>query len=240
MKYIVIIVLTISAFFINTTSFAKGGFSLGMFGAYTTDGGSIEDTVHDAESADIEKEVKSEKIIIPGMGLFAKYEFKNNLFLRTGLEAYKMISGGEIDIVDDSTPSTTEYTIDYFAAAIPLYLGIKVTPDKGKTNIYGAFGLVIAIVDINWERHEVQSGPLYYDWEWKDDDMVIGLGGLFGVERAVITNFYLMIEYAFYKCDDSKDTEIEYNNNGTKTYYNRTNRFGLPRQQIRLGLRYNF
>ncbi len=242
MKNRVIIFIAVSSLFIGVSASAKSktGFSMGMFGSYATDPGVIEYLIRDCESA---SNYDNESISIPGTGFFARYEFKNNLFIRTGAEAYVMTGGGDIKISATSSSTISyDYQIDYFAMAVPLFLGINASPDKGKTNFYGAFGPVVAAVDIKRELKENDtSGPTYKEYSGEETEPLIGFGGLLGVEKQMTKSLYFLIEFAFYNCEGNKEVKGDYKLNGVWTSdYNYTEKYGLPRQQIRLGLRCNF
>jgi opacity protein-like surface antigen len=240
MKRIVIISVSLLSIIINTQGFAKGGFSLGVFGSYAVDGGVIENTINDKtyDSTPASK-IKSDELIMPGVGLFARYDFSNNLFIRTGAEYNELVSGGKID----NYSSVMDYyihEIDYKAYVFPVFFGINASPDKGKTNVYAAIGVVMTQIEIR-QTKEGFTGGLPYRYESDNSNFVIGFGGLIGIEKRIMQSSYVIIEYSFYNCEMNRDESGKYTFQGNpEPDYEFVEKYGLPRQQIRLGLRYAF
>ena len=221
--------------FFSTQLFAKSGFSLGVFGSYAVDGGSIDGKLDRSQSL-ISLDSDFDPVIIAGSGLFARYDFSNNLFIRSGVEYNELVSGGDISGGDPSDVNYIKFQIEYNALSFPLFFGINVTPDKGKTNIYGAAGPILAIVESYLSKTE---GVHLYETE--SDSFIFGFGGIFGIEKRITSGFYFMIEYAVYRCESSKKVGIKTFSNGffiAEAPY--VEKYDLPRQQIRLGLRYAF
>jgi len=241
MKEIVIISLSLFSIIFSTQGFAKGGFSLGVFGSLATDGGVIEDTIRDKEfSYAPEVEIESDEIIIPGGGLFIRYDFSNNLFIRTGFEYNELVYGGKVSSRDESNSIYSEYEMQYKSYASPLFFGINTTPDKGKTNIYGALGIVMAQVEIRQEYVNTLGGNKH-EYRSDSDNSTIGFGGIIGIEKRIMQGSYIIIEYSFYSCEINRSEEGQYTMDGNpQADYEFVERYGLPRQQIRLGLRYAF
>jgi hypothetical protein len=48
-----------------------------------------------------------------------------------------------------------------------------------------------------------------------------------------------MLEFAFYKCENSKDELSHYYDDSTSGNYSYTERYGLPYQHVRIGARYS-
>ena len=238
-----------------TESFARG-FSAGLFGAYSIDRGQIENTINDRcffgynESPGSghfmpDSAVSHDEIIIPGAGLFASYTFRNGFSIRTGAEFYTLISGGNI-----STPQSygfcfdqNEYEIKYNSYAVPLLLGITLSPDKGRTNIYTYAGMVLSMINISqYSSHlNTDSGSSTKRvYESENEAIVPGFAALIGAERRLFPGFYVMLEFAFYKCEKNKVEWGNYFINTNMHDYSYTERYGLPRQQARVGARYPF
>ena len=121
MKNIIWAVIAAALIFTGTESFARG-ISVGVFGAYSIDGGAIEDSIKEKRFMDYHPDnpliTKSEydTVIMPGAGVFAIYQFSNGMFIRAGAEYYRLVSGGDVSkSVHESTFGTTnyDYTIEY-------------------------------------------------------------------------------------------------------------------------------
>lgn len=222
--------------------YARGGFSLGLFGAYSIDGGAIEQTINEKRNLDYftygsNSSSSYDSIVIPGCGLFAAYIFSNGLSLRAGGEFYKIVSGENIS--KTISGNNHHFRIDYEAAAFPIMLGFTCSPDKGKTNIYGYAGVVFSMIDVSQYYEYYNAGNYMYKSE--NSFMVPGFASIFGLEKRIFAGLYIMLEYAFYKCEESREESGDYSQNGTfMSKYKFTERYGLPLQQIRLGLRYAF
>ncbi|PKL19312.1 MAG: hypothetical protein CVV49_01635 [Spirochaetae bacterium HGW-Spirochaetae-5] len=240
MKKIVIISVSLLSLFFSTQLFAKSGFSLGVFGSYAIDGGSVEDTIRDKEySSDPQYEIESDEIIIPGGGVFVRYDFSNNLFIRTGFEYNELVYGGKVSSSNSVLSEYSEYEMNYRSYVSPLFFGINATPDKGKTNIYVAIGIVMARFEIRQDY--VKTIGLKHEYRSDSENFNIGLGGIIGIEKRIMQSSYILIEYSFYSCEVNRSEEGQYTNNGNPgPDYEYTEKYGLPRQQIRLGLRYAF
>lgn len=243
MKKIVIISVSLLSIFINTHGFAKGGFSLGVFGALATDSGVIEDTIREKEFFSGYPgafEIESDEIIIPGGGLFVRYDFSNNLFIRTGVEYNELVYGGKVSSFDISLNTHSEYEMNYRSYVAPLFFGINTTPDKGKTNIYVAIGIVMAQFEIRQEE-VITNGVTKLEYRSDSENFNIGLGGIIGIEKRIMQSSYILIEYSFYNCEINREEEGQHSFNGNPgPDYEYVEKYGLPRQQIRLGLRYAF
>lgn len=244
MKKLTVTITAALIIVINPSLFAKGGFSLGVFGAYSIDGGAIEDKINDAkypgDYLSYGSNIKTEydPLVIPGEGLFAGYNFSNGFSIRIGAEMYKMVSGGNV-YKQINTP-THEFEIEYEAAAFPLLFGFTASPDKGRTNIYAFAGVIISMIDF-YQNYEFNDGVNVYRYEEENSAFVPGFAALFGVEKRIFSNIYILLEYAFYKCEESRENTGNYYIGGVwNSDYQYTRTFGLPRQQVRVGLRYQF
>ncbi len=254
---ITIVFLTILA---STAGFARG-LSLGVLGSYAVDSGAVEKssslTVIQYVNQEGKPDYKSSQVI--GTVFFIRYDFKNNLFLRSGFEHNILADGGELNYnyVDGGPNYKTvkdHYKKDYQAFTVPLYLGITLSPDRGKTNIYAGTGAAFSIIDINLnaEIYELEGvGPPpkneFYG-HLKQNHFHISHTSIIGLERNIFSNFFLVIEFAFYAHDtvktDNADLEISYwegiPGNGAIRQEKYTEHYGLPRIQLRAGLKYNF
>lgn len=255
MKHIVWAVMAAALIFTGTAGYSRG-FSVGVFGAYSIDGGNIEDSIKEKRYQELFYSnyynthiTKSDydTIIIPGSGAFALYQFSNGMFLRTGIEIYQLVSGGDVSKsismyhvnAAQYTIFNYEYETDYMALAAPLLFGITVSPDKGRSSIYAAAGIVVSRVEINRKTgyHDVYNN-IHYDYESENESIISGFAGLIGVEKKFLGNISVILEYAFYRCEENrKETGHAYYNN---TDYQYTERYGLPRQQARIGVKYSF
>ena len=244
MKKLALIIITAIITAAGPSLYAKGGFSIGVFGAYSIDGGAIENSINDAKytgdyltyGAYIESEY--DPVIIPGAGLFIGYIFSSGFSMRIGSEMYNMVSGGNV-YKKINTPSH-DFNIEYEAAAFPLLIGFTASPDKGRTNIYGYTGIIFSMIDI-MQNYEFNDGASVYKYEEDEGTFIPGFAALFGIEKRIFNKFYILFEYAFYKCEKSTNGTGNYYLNGSwmSDYeYNRI--FGLPRHQARIGLRYQF
>lgn len=231
MKNIILAVTVALSIFASTGAFARG-FSVGVLGSYAIDNGVVDDSWEQITDPFLYTGINSNHNlpIIAGGVFFIEYNFKNNLFLRTGFESYFTTKDGHV--IDTSI--TEEYNLKYNAFAIPVFAGIRLSPDRGRTSVYGAAGIFYANVSI---EREVNMPSLFEKTVDSSSDF-IGIGGLLGLEKKLIFNTFLVIEYAFYKgSDDDKFSEFDSTSWGTYDYYER---YGLPAQQLRVGLKYNF
>jgi hypothetical protein len=253
MKNIVRAVIAAALIFTATESFASG-FSVGLFGAYSINGGPIEDTINNRHFlvsdggitiAMPDSTISYDEIIIPGAGLFTSYTFRNGFSIRTGAEFYTLISGGNISN-DIHIPTVVyyynKYEIEYNSYAVPLLLGIALSPDKGRTNIYAYGGMVLAMTDISqYYSYTAGTPPTEYEYKSENEAIVPGFAALIGAERRLFSRCYVMLEFAFYRCETSKkEWGAHYKNDSYQNDYSYTERYGLPRQQVRIGLRYSF
>lgn len=235
MKHIIWPVIAAAMIFTTTESFARG-FSVGVFGAYSIDGGNIEKIIDDARTIDsgaIMMDTSYETLRIPGSGIYGVYEFSNNSFIRIGFEYYKLVSGGDISHMN------RKYSIEYEALAWPLLFGFNVSPDKGRTNLYASAGVIIAKPNNKFYKKFDNAG-IIFEYTSDKSSIVPGFAGLLGIERKLIQKTYLTFEYAFYKCEDEREETSEYYTQGSYYEYKYTERYGLPRQQARIGLKYQF
>lgn len=259
MKHIVWAVMAAALIFTGTESFARG-FSVGVFGAYSIDGGNIEDSIDEKRYQELFYSnyynthiTKSEydTIMIPGSGAFAMYQFSNSMFVRTGVEFYQLVSGNDVSksilIYDQNANNLVmhnyDYKTEYMALAAPLLLGITVSPDKGRTSIYAAAGLVVSRVEIDREIHYINTYFMYNnDYKSECDTIIAGFAGLIGVEKKFLGNLSIILEYAFYRCEENRMESGEAYSSQNPVYkdYEYTERYGLPRQQARIGVKYNF
>jgi hypothetical protein len=240
MKNIVQAVIAAALIFTATESFARG-FSIGLFGAYSINGGPIENTINDKRFFDATNvseaaKISYDEIIIPGAGLFASYTFRNGFSIRTGAEYYTLIAGGDIS-KSHYGYDTNKYEIEYSSYAVPLLPGITLSPDKGKTNIYAYAGMVLSMIDISQHNQYATSGTATH--EAANKAIVPGFAALAGIERRLFSGFYIMLEFAFYKCENSKDELSHYYDDSTSGNYSYTERYGLPYQHVRIGARYS-
>ena len=235
MKNIILAVTVTLAIFASSDIFARG-FSVGVLGSYAIDNGVIDDAMDQTAMPliGLPSDVEYKSPILGGGVFFIEYAFKNNLFLRTGFESFFTISSGEIK---GNSMGDEEYYFDYNAYAIPVFAGIRLSPDRGRTSVYGAAGIIYANVSIEREAYINTGGPIFDDTADSDSDF-IGIGGLLGLERKVIFNTFLVIEYAFYKGSDARK-EDAYDSSSFATY-NYFERYSLPTQQLRVGLKYDF
>lgn len=252
---VTIVFLTILA---STTGFARG-LSLGVLGSYAVDSGAIEKSSSLTVIQYVDKEGKSDykSSQVIGTVFFIRYDFKNNLFLRSGFEHNILADGGELNynyFDGDPNGKTVKdyYKKDYQAFTVPLYLGITLSPDRGKTNIYAGTGAAFSIIDINLnaEIYEFHSGQIQNEFygHFKQNHFHISHTSIIGLERNIFSNFFLVIEFAFYARDSVKtenvDMEISYWEGnpgyGAIEQMEYTEHYGLPRIQLRAGLKYNF
>ncbi len=253
MKHIVWAVIAAAFIFTATESYARG-FSVGVFGAYSIDGGNIEDSIkekrYQAYDPGYPYITKSEydTVIIPGAGGFAMYQFSNGFFLRAGAEIYQLVSGQD---VSSSTyvysPNTNgmvnyDYSFDYTAIAWPVLFGFSLSPDKGRTSLYMAAGVVTSLVKIKRDTDILNtSGPTSVVYNSENDTIISGFAGLIGAEKKIFWNISIMIEYAFYRCEENRKETGEYSIAlGPTNEYQYTETYGLPRQQARIGVKYSF
>jgi len=227
------IILTASvalAIFTSTGASARG-FSVGVLGSYAIDNGVIDKSIEsdiDAVIVAPSGSLDHKPIEIAGTVLFARYDFRNNLFLRTGFESNFTTRSGYYK--HDPGPTTSEYFYEYLAYTIPFYLGITLSPDRGRTSIYGGTGFYYSIIEIKREQFidVFESKP-------DSDSELFGLSGIIGLERAIIGKIYLLIEFSFYTGSNSN---MEQRDDGFGSQY--LERYSLPTQQLRLGLKYDF
>ncbi|HOP64025.1 MAG TPA: hypothetical protein PK358_16220 [Spirochaetota bacterium] len=227
---------------------ARTGISIGVFGAYSTDCGAIEEKINEAtarsnDASDFSSE--HDTVMVPGAGLFARYDLTRYLFIRGGAEYYELTSGGDIKKHEYYTiPDLAydyEYSIEYSALAFPLFIGLTVSPDRGRTAVYAACGAVISRIDMSYEMHEYDSTPHTNDYDSDGSTTVIGAGGIFGIERRVFSGFYFMLEYAMYRCETNEQETMERIYDGFPTDdVEYSVKYGLPREQLRVALRYAF
>lgn len=257
MKHIVWAVIAAAFIFTATESYARG-FSVGVFGAYSIDGGNIEDSIIEKRTKDYQynnpniTKLEYDTVIIPGAGAFAVYNFSNGFFIRAGAEFYQLFSGGEISksIYDNNTGSMVnyDYKIDYTAFALPVLFGLNISPDKGRTNLYFGAGVVTAMNKIYRETKVIDTSNYpnwYYRYESENDSIITGFAGIIGIEKKIFSNVGVLIEYAFYRCEENRKESLDIyffsggNENpwGSNSY---TETYGLPRQQARIGVKYSF
>jgi len=231
MRNIILAVTVALAIFASTGAFARG-FSVGVLGSYAIDNGVIDNSIDQTAMPFPPDNIDYKPAEIAGGVFFIEYNFKNNFFLRTGFESYFTISSGEIK---GYNPNYDEYYFDYNAYSIPFFAGIRLSPDRGRTSVYGAAGIFYA--DISIER-EVNSDSIpFYETADSSSDF-IGIGGILGLEKKLIFNTFIVIEYAFYKgSDEKKQSKYDSLNLTTYHYYER---YSLPTQQLRVGLKYDF
>ncbi len=244
MKHIVWAVAAFAFIFTGTAGSARG-FSVGIFAANTIDAGIGEYLLYDRSG-----NAKQDELVVPGAGLFADYTFTGGFSLRTGVEMYELVSGGNIhgeplEIGTEPFESETEYS----AAAVPLLLGFTASPDKGRTNIYAYAGLVVSRIEIKHNEtksypNPVAGGPLLTGYTNSEHDTIVpGFAAVFGMEKRIFYGFYVMIEYAFYKCESIRREEsTEYDPSKTEPFstFETNEYYGLPRQVVRIGLKYSF
>ncbi len=245
MKHIVWAVMAAAFIFTATAGYSRG-FSVGVFGAYSIDGGNIEDSIDEKRSQEYDPYypniTKSEydTIQIPGAGAFLIYQFSNGLFLRAGTEIYQLVSGQDVsyskwdDNTNVNTMVTYNYSFDYTAIAWPVMFGINISPDKGRTSIYIAAGIVTSLVKISRET-QISFNGIYYESD--NDSIISGFAGIIGAEKKIFWNISIMLEYAFYRCEENRKESGKQN---IWTSYQYTERYGLPRQQARVGVKYSF
>ena len=256
MKNTVIAIISVLIMFTSSGVFAKG-MSLGLLGSYAIDGGAIEKTAEKSlpDYPKGKENIDFDPVEIAGAVFFLRYDFKNNIFLRTGLEINAMIKGGKLEYYySDSAPDEISQNtkLEYEAYTLPLYLGITLSPDKGKTSVYGAAGIFFSEVSIERKTYYkyISVGTTEDDYHSRaeSDSMIFGFCGLLGLERRIFQDFYFVIEYAIYSGEktqkESGESEVQYLDTtyygGTIMDYEYTERYGLPRQQIRIGLKYDF
>lgn len=240
MRNILFAIILTLLFFTSTGAFARG-FSVGILGSYAIDGGAIEKNVDNllVQPNWKDKKIDRDKILLPGAIAFLRYDFKNSLFLRTGAEYYKLLSGDSVEIGNTSTGSF--YKFSYSAIACPLYFGINTSPDRGKTYIYGAAGLVFANVSIKRDEKQYQVAAPNLSHYWTETDkMLFGYSAIFGIERKIIWNTYLTLEYAAYLCEEYSSESGEGYDDAPLPPFEYTEHYGLPRHQLRVGIRYDF
>lgn len=251
MKNIVMAVIAVAILFMGTAGFARG-FSAGMFGAYSIDGGNIEKSIeeeknwnHSMTNPKITK-CEYDAVEIPGAGAFAMYAFSNGLFIRAGAERYELKSGGNISkSVWDQMAATMinyDYEIEYKAMAFPVFFGISLSPDKGRTSFYMAAGIVTGIVEITRDTF-LKSNMITNEYHSDNDTVIPGFAGVLGIDKKIIGNFSVMIEYAVYKCEkDTLESGQGYDNwvPTGEFDYKYTETYGLPTHQLRLGVKYEF
>jgi len=256
MKNIILAVTVTLAIFASTGAFARG-FSVGVLGSYGIDNGAIERSGNAAVLMymDDSGNLDYDPMEVAGAVFFMRYDFKNNLFIRSGAEINFLAEGGEVKYNDNSDPlniRNDKKRIEYEALTIPVYFGITLSPDRGKTNVYAGAGAFFSIIEIEREYSifETQAGSTHNDYKTyaKNELFTIGYTGIIGLERNIFSNFYLVIEFAFYtgditKKEDGEGTFWTLNGSplgGITQPYQYTERYGLPSQQLRLGLRYEF
>ena len=71
----------------------------------------------------------------------------------------------------------------------------------------------------------------------ENDTIISGFAGVIGAEKKILWNISIMLEYAFYRCEENRKESGKYYTMNTYEY---TERYGLPRQQARIGLKYSF
>lgn len=245
MKHIVWAVAAFAFIFTGTAGSARG-FSVGIFAANTIDAGIGEYLLYDRSG-----NAKQDELVVPGAGLFADYTFTGGFSVRTGVEMYELVSGGNIhggDMYEGSFESETEYS----AAAVPVLLGFTASPDKGRTNIYAYTGLVVSRIEIKHDETKYLPSavggtyPVYNNSE--HDTIVPGFAAVFGMEKRIFYGFYIMLEYAFYKCESIRREEstkydpfdVDPESTEPITHYESNEFYGLPRQVVRIGLKYSF
>lgn len=255
MKHIVWAVMAAALIFTATAGYSRG-FSVGVFGAYSIDGGNIEDSIKEKRTKDYQYSysyiTKSEydTVIIPGSGAFAVYTFSNGFFIRAGAEFYQLVSGGEVSksVYDNTIPAMVnyDYKIDYTAFAWPVLFGLNISPDKGRTNLYFGAGVVTSMNKIYRETKVLNTSMgYYYRYESENDSIITGLAGIIGIEKKIFGNIGVLIEYAFYRCEENRKESLDvyYFNGAMENPYpsnSYTETYGLPRQQARLGVKYSF
>lgn len=245
MKHIFLAVMAAALIFMATAGYSRG-FSVGVFGAYSIDGGNIEDSIKEKRYQEYYfytpgnySATKSEydTIVIPGAGFFASYEFNNGFFIRAGVERYELVSGGEVSKTLADMGSMVlfdyDYTIEYNATAAPVLIGLNLSPDKGRTSFYFAMGVIVSMTEVYRET----SYPAY-NYTSENDTIITGFAGILGVEKRIINHLYIIAEYAFYKCE--KDMKQSGEANVYPYEYEYTENYGLPRQQARIGVKYSF
>lgn len=234
MKNIILAVTVTLAIFASSDIFARG-FSVGVLGSYAIDNGAIDKSIEkDATMNFVSGSEKTDykSIKIAGVTLFARYDFKNNLFLRTGFESNFTISAGNYKY-DNGGGINEEFIYKYKSYTIPLYLGITLSPDRGRTSVYGAAGINYSKIEIERERLYTTPNENKFD----SDSDLIGLGGIFGLERILFSNIYLVIEYSLYAVsNENKEKYID----AFSTEFEYIERYSLPTQQLRVGLKYDF
>ena len=242
MKHIVWAVIAAAFIFTATAGYSRG-FSVGVFGAYSIDGGPIEDTINDKKfigdlGTSHYNYSRYDTLVIPGAGVFTVYTFSSGLFIRTGAEFYKMVSGGEISKSLNNGGDNHKYDIRYDAFALPVLVGYTLSPDKGRTCLYIYTGVALSIVKTEQE-YNFDGGGIVYEYKSDNDPFIPGFAGLIGIEKRFFWNISIMLEYAFYKCETSRKESGE-QNLIWPFEYEYTGTYGLPRQQARIGVKYSF
>lgn len=173
--FITVTALFFSIVIISSDASARG-FSAGLLGSYAVDGGALEKTLenHAEWLEDNSTHFNYEQLQIMGVTLFTRYDFNNNIFLRTGLDYNFKLYGGITEEGDAS--SMTKYKFDYEAFTIPLYCGITLSPDRGRTSVYGAAGFYLSVVSIG---RDFSKGDITA--EGNRDIFVSGITALTGI-----------------------------------------------------------
>jgi opacity protein-like surface antigen len=249
MKNIILAVTVAVAIFASNGAFARG-FSVGVLGSYGIDNGAIQKTA-DAEMQVMypEKGYKIESLNIVGISSFIQYDFKKNLFLRSGFEYNTNINSEYFNYDYDGVDRRKENKeIEYSAYSIPIYFGITLSPDRGKTSVYTGAGIVYSKINIekNSYYYEDIGNDSFVDSEYtqhsESETDFIGYSGIFGLERNIFSNIYLVLEYAFYAGEEINEEKGNGYDilNDIYNDFNYIERYGLPTQQLRVGLKYDF
>jgi len=245
MKKFFFLITLISTVFICSVLSAKTGLSFGLLGSYSIDGGAIENTYYKSVSSlqSYYPDAEYDPLLIAGFTAFLRYDFRNNFFIRTGFEINKLIDGGTINYETGSAGSLFQekYSYKYEANTFPLYFGIILSPDKGKTSVFGAAGIFYSMIDIEREYYYFDETASNKSQKLGESSSgVFGFCGIFGLERIIFSRLYFVVEYAFYagektekESGEEKDLMLL-----TSTEYSYRERYGLPKHQVRIGLKY--
>lgn len=252
MKNIILAVTVTVAIFASTGAFARG-FSVGVLGSYAVDNGAIEkssqiftNSIPPIIPSGERYNYKSPEVA--GIVTFLQYDFKTNFFIRTGFETNFIMNGGTYKFgTEGAMPTYDDNELNYRDYTVPLYLGINLSPDRGRTSVYAAVGIYASKIEIHKKEFNEQFGANHNQFykEMEDNVNLFGLSGIIGFERLILSRIYLVIEYAVYSGEKSKIVakNIKHYENGVflGSFEERyMEQFGLPSQQLRLGLKYNF
>jgi len=251
MKNIILAVTVTLAIFASTGAFARG-FSVGVLGSYAVDNGAVEKSTENfAKDLPMDipfnRKIEYSPPVISGIAIFLKYDFHNNFFIRTGFDYNYLVTGAKFSSYEDmGLPNYLQHKmeINYESYTTPLYLGMNLSPDKGRTSVYLGIGAYYAMIGIKRNWHIIDNGGIYAETKRKSDkdSSIFGPCAIIGMERILFSKTYLMFEYSVFSGEKVKHESGEGLDvvNSLPIDYNFIERYGLPSQQLRLGLRYDF